>query len=398
MPQHERTEMHVIQVAPRFPPAIGGVEEHVYWISKELCRRGHRVTVVTSDEADGKQIPSRIENVDGVQVCRFPLFMPSVFREFWFIPKISSVLGKARPDIVHSHGYRCLSSIQAVYLAHLKGIPSVLTPHGIYPARSFINGLTKTAFDKSAGRLLLDFSDKIVALSKHNRQLLSLMGAAGEKIVTVPNGVNVEDYVNPQRSNKILKQLNTDGPILLYVGRIDWNKQVDKIVEAMPTILKEFPSSKLVVVGPDYANCVKGLHEISEKLKVEHSLVITHDVPRQTLLEYYSVANVFILPSSYEGFGLSMLEAMCSRIPVIVSPSGGPGDILKDRTDALFLKEVSSAEISRQVHTVLTDHQLKETIVNNAFELVKTKYTWKNVVNQLETTYEQAIMGETTRR
>jgi glycosyltransferase involved in cell wall biosynthesis len=207
----------------------------------------------------------------------------------------------------------------------------------------------------------------------------------------VPNGVDIEEYASLRRSDRILKELGSDGPILLYVGRLDWNKRVDNIVWALPSILKDFPSAKFVVVGPDYSHCVNELQDVSRKLKVEDSLVIAGNVPRNKLLEFYSVADVFLLPSSYEGFGLSMLEAMCSRIPVIVSPFGGPGDILIDRTHALLLRESSPDEISRLVHTLLTDHSLRERLVENAFELVETKYTWKIVVDQLEMVYGRTI-------
>jgi len=210
-------------------------------------------------------------------------------------------------------------------------------------------------------------------------------------MITVPNGADIEEFLNLHRSTRVLEELQTNGPILLYVGRIDWNKQVGKIVEAMPTILMDFPSARLVIVGPDYANYTPQLHDLGKKLMVEDSLVMTHDVPRRKLLEYYSVADAFILPSSYEGFGLSMLEAMCSGIPVIASPVGGPGDILKDRTNALLLKEISPAEISKQVRIVLTNRSLKEEIVKNARELVETTYTWKKVVDQLEEIYTQTI-------
>ena len=159
----------------------------------------------------------------------------------------------------------------------------------------------------------------------------------------------------------------------------------------MPTILKDFPSAKLVIVGPDYGNYASKLLDIAKKLRIEHSLVITGNVSRQKLLEFYSAANAFLLPSSYEGFGLSMLEAMCSKIPVIASPSGGPGDILSHRLNAWLLKEPTPNEISKSVYAVLTDQQLRESLTKNAFELVKQKYTWKSVVDKLETIYEQTI-------
>jgi len=383
--------MHIIQVTPRFPPAIGGVEEHVYQISLELLKRGHNVTVITSNEVDGKIYPLQMEVMQGIHVYRLPLFMPKLLRELWFIPDIRRIFRRPRGDVVHAHGYRCLSSCIAVYLAHSKHIPTVLTPHGIYPPRSFTNALLKSIFDRTLGRLLLSFSDRIIALSEHNVRLILQIGASTKNIVIVPNGVNIDEYMKLQRSKKILAELGSDGPVLLYIGRIDWNKRLEKVVESMPLILKEFPSAKFVIVGPDYAKYTNQLLDLARKLKVEHSLVITGKVPRKKLLEFYSMANVFLLPSSYEGFGLSMLEAISGKIPVIASPSGGPGDILTHGVDALLLEEPTPEEIFKSVYGVLTDQELRETLVKNAFEVVKKKYTWKSVVDELELIYKQLI-------
>lgn len=383
--------MHIIQVTPRFPPAIGGVEEHVYQISLELLKRGHNVTVITSNEVDGKIYSLQREVMQGIHVYRLPLFMSKLLRELWFIPDIRRIFRHLRGDVVHVHGYRCLSSCIDVYLARFKHIPTVLTPHGIYPPKSLINALLKLIFDRTLGRLLLNFSDRIIALSEHNIHLVLQIGASAKKIAIVPNGVNVEEYVNLQQNKKILDELGSDGPVLLYVGRIDWNKRLEKVVESMPLILKEFPYAKFVIVGPDYAKYTNQLLDLAKKLKVEHSLVITGKVPRNKLLEFYSMANVFLLPSSYEGFGLSMLEAISSKIPVIASPSGGPGDILTHGVHALLLKKTTPDEISKSVYAVLTDQQLRETLVKNAFEVVQKKYIWKSVVDELELIYKQVI-------
>jgi glycosyltransferase involved in cell wall biosynthesis len=389
-------EMHIIQVVPRFFPAIGGVEEHVFQISLELVKRGHDVTVVTSNDVDGKNYPLQSETLKGISVYRFPLFMPKMFREMWFIPEMLKSFLQLESDVVHVHGYRCMSSFNAIYFAQIRNVPSILTPHGIYPTRSFVNGLAKSAFDHLFGRLLLGLSDKIIALSVSNKDALLEIGASANKIVTVPNGVNVEEYVHLKRERGTLKDFSRNGPILLYVGRIDWNKRVQNVVESMPMILDHFPSAEFVIVGPDYGNYVSKLVGVARKLKVEHAICITGNVPKEKLLEYYSVADVFLLPSSYEGFGLSMLEAMGSKVPVIVSPSGGPGDILTHLEHAWLLKEASASEISEAVRTLLTDSQLRETLVNNAFELVKKNYTWKNVVDELEAVYEETIIEKAT--
>lgn len=383
--------MNIIQVVPRFPPAIGGMEEHVYQISLELLKLGHRVSIITSNEIDGKTYTCKEEVIHGMQVYRYPLFMPKMFREFWLIPDVLKAFQRLEADVVHAHGYRCLSSCTAIYLAHFKHTPTVFTPHGIYPKRSFANMVIKSLFDHTLGRLLLSLSDRIVALTEHNRRLVLQLGASAEKIILVPNGVNLDEYANLQRSKKALDDLCTDGPVLLYAGRIDWNKQLEKVVFSMPLILKEFPYAKFVIVGPDYANYASSLLSLAVKLNVENSLIITGKVSKERLLEFYSIADIFLLPSSYEGFGLSMLEAMSSKIPVIVSSSGGPGDILSHGVNAILLKNVTPSEIFNAVYAILTDHSLREAIIKNAFELVKRRYTWKTVVKKLEMVYGQVL-------
>ncbi len=391
MASEKRLKMRIIQVTPRFPPAIGGVEEHVFRVSKELAKRGHNVTIITSNEADGRRVAAQNEQILGMRIHRNSLFMPSIFRESWLIPKITPLLRKLNADVVHAHGYRCLSSFQAVTVARFRHTSTILTPHGIYQKRSLVNGLMKSAFDKSVGRLMFSFCDRIITLSSHNEHLLSQLGVPAKKMITVPNGIDLEEFANLHRETGTMMGLNTNGPVLLYVGRIDWNKQVDKIIEAMPMILRTFPSAKLAIVGPDYANYTRKLDALGKKLGLENSVIITHDVPRRKLLQYYSIADAFVLPSSYEGFGLSMLEAMGCGVPVIVSPAGGPGDILKNKVNALFLKEVSPSEIAEQVCQVLTDNSLRLKITGNARQLIKENYTWKKVVDQLERVYLRAI-------
>jgi len=386
--------MHITQVTPRFPPAVGGLEEHVYQISLELLKRGHEVTVITSDEVDEKTSLPKKEVMQGIRVYRFPLFMSKAFREYWLVPDILKWFPHLRGDVVHVHGYRCLSSFIATNLAHIENVPVVFTPHGIYPPRSFANAMMKSIFDHTFGRLMLKLSDRIIALTEHNMRLLLQIGASASRIAVVPNGVNIEEYENIQRSQKTLDELGSDGPILLYVGRIDWNKRLEKIVEAMPLILKEFPSARFVILGPDYAKYTSQLSKLAKKLRVEHSLVMTGSISREKLLAFYSIADIFLLPSSYEGFGLSMLEAMGSKVPVIVSPVGGPGDILRHGVHAWLLRNSTSVEIFEAVDTVLTDNQLRKTLVKNAFDLVKAKYTWTRVVDELEIIYKQVAIGK----
>jgi glycosyltransferase involved in cell wall biosynthesis len=381
--------MHITQVAPRFPPAIGGVEEHVYRISVELARRGHEITVLASNEDNHEKFKWDLTEANGIEIHRFPLFFPKVLREWWLTPDMFKSFQSFKTDIVHVHGYRCLNSFIALCMASFEGTPKVFTPHGIYPPHSMMDALLKKTFDVFLGRLMLKISDRIIALTEHNKRLLIRMGAPEEKISILPNGVSLEEFKDFKRKNQKALQERYGSPLLLYVGRIDWNKRLEKIVKAMPHIFKNFPKAKLMIVGPDYANYGDQLKKLGRKLGIESALIITGAVPREKLLAFYSIADMFILPSSYEGFGISLLEAMSSKVPVVASPYGGPGDILTHRVNAWLLNGEDENEIFEAVNSILSDRNLREKLVENAFKLVESRYTWEKIVDELELIYAQ---------
>ena len=128
---------------------------------------------------------------------------------------------------------------------------------------------------------------------------------------------------------RILRNLKS-GPKrpTLARARCYWNKGLEKVIEAMPLLTKEFGRIELLIVGPDYAGYSANLLSMARKLGVHDSVVMTGKVSDEELLFYYSVADVFLLPSLYEGLSTSLLEAMASHVPVIASRFGGSGDVL----------------------------------------------------------------------
>jgi glycosyltransferase involved in cell wall biosynthesis len=387
--------VRIVQVTPRFPPAIGGMENHVYAISTELKKRGHKVMVITSDDVgeDRKGIVKCLEIMDGVEVYRRPLLFRKRMRECWFLSDVTALLSKLKADVVHAHSYRCLSSCIATYWCRRNKIPVVLTPHGIYPPRSLTNHLVKTVYDHSFGNLLLRSSGKIVALTEHNKHLLLKLGALEDRIVLIPNGVNVNRYDKTRLCNEKMSREEFGDPVLLYVGRVDWNKGLERVIEAMPALVKSFSHVKFLIVGPDWSGHGEKLWALASKLGVSESVVMTGEVSEEEKLSYYSVADVFVLPTMYEGLSLSLLEAMASGLPIVVTKSGGPGDILADGVHALLMNDCSAREISGLVSMILADSRLAKRIGRNAFELVSKGFSWDRVVNKIEALYSELNIG-----
>jgi glycosyltransferase involved in cell wall biosynthesis len=365
------------------------MENHVYAVSTELKKRGHEVMVITSDDVDenGKDIIRHMEVMNGVEVYRRALLFGKTMREYWFLSDITAMLSKLKPDVVHTNGYRCVSSCIATYWCRRNNIPVVFTPHGIYPPRSFINHLVKTVYDHSFGNLLLKSSDKITALTEHNRQLLLKLGAPRERIVIIPNGVDAYKYNKARQCNEKISKEKSGGPVLLYVGRIDWNKGLERVIEALPALVKSFNHIKFLIVGPDYSGHSKNLLALARELGVSESVVMTGKVSEEQKSFYYSAADVFVLPAIYEGLSLSLLEAMASGLPIVTTKSGGPGDILVDDVHALLMNDCSAQEISRSVGMILTDSKLSKRIGENAFDLVSKEFSWDRVVDKIEILY-----------
>jgi glycosyltransferase involved in cell wall biosynthesis len=385
--------MRIVEVTPRFPPAIGGMENHVLAISTELTRRGHEVIVVTSDDTDEitKREMKSVDLVNGIAIHRYPLLFTKIMREYWFLHSTPAALSNLHPDIVHAHGYRCLSSCLAAYWCKTNRVPFVLTPHGIYPPRSLTNASIKFAYDHTLGNLLLKCSNKIVALTENNRELLLKMGASQDKIIVVPNGVDVDKCKNVHVDIDAKIRQGLEGRVMLYVGRIDWNKGLEMVVRAMPRLKKKFGQIKFLIVGPDYAGHSQNLLNLARELGVSDSVILAGRVAEEKMLFCYSVADIFVLPSLYEGLSLSLLEAMAWHVPVVTSNSGGLQEVFVDRVHALLLRNCSPEEISDSISLLLNDGKLMNKLRENAFSLVSEKYSWQRVADKLESIYDELV-------
>ena len=382
--------MRIVEVTPRFPPAIGGLENHVYAISHELVKRGHKVVVITSKDVEANDVVDK-EVMNGIEVHRFSLVLPKLFHEVWLMPGIVKMLYGIQADVIHAHGYRCLSSCIASCISKRKRIPFVLTPHGIFPKRNWFNGLAKSVFDYSFGNALLKSSDKIIALTESNKSLILSAGARDNRTMIVGNGVDIAKYHEVTNFKELKRIHGFLGPVLLYVGRIAWHKNLEQVIQALPLIKRDFSNMKFLLVGPNYENGLTNLLSLAKKLGVEDSVVAKGTVSESQLHLYYSIADVFILPSIYEGLSLSMLEAMASKVPIIARSSAGINSILTHNVNALVLESGTPREISSSVSLLLRDLELRERIRQNAYNLVLHEYTWKTVVDKLESIYEELV-------
>ncbi len=180
------------------------------------------------------------------------------------------------------------------------------------------------------------------------------------------------------------------GPIVLYVGRISEDKGIECLIRAAPWVLKQFPNTEFHIVGEDYGYLNK-LKSLVTSLGVERSVIFTGRVTSRRLVDVYRSADVFVLPSELEAFGIVVIEAMASGVPVIVSNCGGMKDIVKDGSNGLIFDVGDARQLAEKIRLLISDNKLRAKLVKSGKETVMENYTIEKVVDKLEELYEKML-------
>lgn len=391
--------MKILMIQHRFFPAIGGSENHVALLSRELIKRGRQVTVYTTTSLTNKdtslftptpQLPKK-EVLNGVEIRRFDVLFR--YWSFNLVPEMfKQIKRKLREfDVVHAHQYHLTSSIIACYYAKKYGIPFILTGHDLIIPESLPRTakLLKRLYDLTFGRYLLKNSTRLIALTEDHIRQYTERGGDISKIRIIPNGIELDKYKNTKTSWDIIAKYGIDNEdkVLLFVGRIEKYKGIQDVIEAMPEILKEFPEAKFIVVGKDYG--FRGeLEKMEKKLNVGDRIIFTGSVLEDKLIELYRRADIFILPSKMEGFGIVLLEAMAAKTFCIAYPIPSVRRVIKNNENGILVKDKN--ELLNKILYYLDNIEERKRIEVNALKYVE-RYNIKNIVNEIEKVYEEAL-------
>ena len=295
--------MKIAQVCPGYPPALGGVEQHVRHISERLARE-HQVTVFATD-ASGK-LPVE-EQINDVLVRRFRSFSPGNAYHISF--QMLRELRKSEFDIVHGHSYHAFPLFFSKYANKRKKF--IVTPHYLGHAsamtRRFLLGLYKPF-----GKKIFQEADKVVAVSNYEREMLIRdFKIDGDKVTVIPNGVDLKEFGMLEKKEKQHKTI-------LCAGRLEKYKGVQHAIQVLPLLE---PSIGLEVVGEGAYK--QKLIRLAQNLGVQSRVQFYHGLDRRQLLDRYANADLFMLLSKYEAFSIAIVEALAAKTPCIVANTSG---------------------------------------------------------------------------
>jgi len=290
--------MKVLQVCPKYYPAIGGVEQHVRNISERMSRE-HEVTVFAADPSG--ELPKE-ENINGVLIRRFKSFSPSDAYHVSF--EMLRELRRSEFDIVHGHNYHAFPLFFSRYVRRKRFI---VTPH-YHGHGSTMTRDSLIRLYKPVGKKIFREADMVIAVSNYEKALLAKdFKIADDKIAVIPNGIDLAEF-------KDLEKVRKKHKTILYVGRLEDYKGVQYVIHALPLLDAGF---RLEIVGNGpYREHLTGP---SRKLGLEDRIDFYQDLPREELLRRYANADLLVLLSKYESFGITVAEALASKTPCIVA-------------------------------------------------------------------------------
>lgn len=383
--------MNILHVVPSFAPCFshGGVVNASYQIAKKQVEDGHNVTVYTTDSCNKRLKFDDNYNVDidGIKVFYFRNISNNIKNKLTIDTPVSSVNHIRKTitdfDIIQIHEHRHSLAIATHRYAKKNNIPYVLQAHGsVLPF--FQKEKLKEIFDKFWGFDILYDACKVFALTEIEKEQYLKMGVKEERIEIVPLGINIDEYNNlpPRGKFKSKHDISPDEKLILFLGRIHEIKGLDLLIESFNKISND--NVKLAIVGGDYgfkAELERLINEYDLGERVIFPGVLTGEDKKEALVD----CDIFVMPSRYESFTTSGLEAMACSKPLILTKNNHIHTWVKDNVGLIC--EFDEDDLANCMETLLNDEELCNEFGKTGRELIENKYDWDKVGKQIISIY-----------
>ena len=376
----------------RYPPAPGGAETVVKAYSEGLRDLGHDVEVITTDLYTEtpfvkKEMPSE---VNGINVTRHKAYTVSGEAHYVLAPgMVKSFLSK-EADVIHTHSYGYFQNHAGWIRERFQSTPWVITPH-FHPSWSMWGGTKRKTlrefYDTVVGKGTMETADLITCVSKHERDMLvSEIGLSEDNIKIIYNGINWKDWeVLPDKNIFRKAYPEISEKFVLFAGRLATNKGLSDLISAMELIDHEHVD--LVITGADMGLGKKLEKEASEKGVKMHRLGHIDDETYRSVL---AAAEMLILPSEYEAFGIVLLEAAAAETAVIGTNVGGIPEAMSPGKNGLIVEYNDIDNLSKSINILLEDEKLCKEMGLAGRDWAKN-FSWESIVKELEQEYRSII-------
>jgi len=384
----------VLILSWEYPPLIeGGLARHVRKLSEALVERDVEVHVLTRG---GEESPAeQLSNGVVVHRIREPK-RPTDLGEFvtWVERMNSDMLAagvelgdRYEFDLVHGHDWLVANACD--HLAKRFDAPLVTTIHATEYGRhqGWVDKHPQT-YIHGVERWITNRSQRVIACSHYMReQIVDIFGVAEKRVSVIPNGIDPDDLQaqNPAELERLRSEFAApEEKLVLLIGRLVYEKGFQLALEAMPRLVDAVPGTRFLVAG-------SGTHETELHRQAEELGLMDHGtflgwIGDDVLHSLYRIADLTVVPSIYEPFGLVALEAMASGCPCIVADTGGLREVVVHEEGGLRFRADDPDALAEVAIRVLSDDELGQRLVADAYEHVR-RFDWGDVAEQTAAVY-----------
>lgn len=413
----QRVAMLSVHTCPLAMPGskeTGGMNVYIKELTTELDKRGITVDVFTRSQEPGTPIVHGIlgERSRVIHVPTGPEVPYSKNKVYHYLPEfVDGIKNRARQenleyDIIHSHYW--LSGLAAEQLRYIwGGTPVIQMFHTLGEMK---NKFAQAPSEREvplrieSEKAIMQSADRLIAATPIERKdLVDLYGADSGKIDIVPPGVNLNLF-NPSPENQAPQEISRlqNQNMILFVGRIQPLKGIDNLIRAMVVVLKRHPEFKdnicLNIIGgdrrPDSESEraeLERLRRLKEELSLGNLVTFLGAKAQNNLAHYYSAAQMVVMPSHYESFGMVAIEAMACGTPVIASDVGGLTYTIKDGFNGYLVPCNDHNVLADKIGLLLKYPDLRNQLGEQARLWVK-RFSWSNVADELLAVYKRALL------
>ncbi len=397
-------------------PQHGGQNVYVKELSRYLGAFGLTVDVYSRWENDQQSEQEKYSR--GTRVIRIPVGPPQVIQKEELINILREIAAwipsfqiqhGLKYHLVHSHYY--LSGAIGLHLKNTWGIPLVHTFHSLGMIKEEALGVRDYSPDSrlEIEKRLCQSADRIIATNPQERDdLIELYHTDPEKITVIPCGVNL-DLFQPLSQEESKKEIafSTDDFLITYVGRLEERKGIDTLLEAISLV--DNPSIQVVIVGgPPTDKPFLSWAELSEEpyqkymakideYGIEKQVTFTGGKNQDQLSRYYSAADVTIIPSYYEPFGMTAIEAMACGSSVIASRVGGLKSTVKENKVGTLFEPRNATQLAEKIKIVFDQPLMNAEMKRNTRPYVEENFSWKTVAKSIAIVYQDLLNGDQER-
>jgi glycogen(starch) synthase len=385
--------MRILHLSWEYPPVMyGGLGRHVHALAENQVARGDEVVVITQ-AASGH---ASDEVVNGVRVIRVARDAPDVsdwrdrFIEWTFgfniaVARAGIALARDwRPDVVHGHDW--LVAQAAVLVQEAARVPFVLTVHATESGRQ--GGLLTTDLARdidSTEDWGVRHADAVIVCSDYMRdEVATLFGRAAEGIAVIPNGIDAAEWRTTDSRRRTMRR-RYGSPLIVFAGRLEVEKGVQTLIDAMPGLRRSVPGVRAVIIGEGGAKA--DLRARARRRRLGDAVTFLGHVSETDLRALISAADVAVVPSLYEPFGFVALEATVLGAPLVVAGTGGLATIVDDGHTGWHFKPGDANALSDALAEALCDRREARRRATRARADVLTRYGWPTIAAQTDAVY-----------